>query len=117
VAQGTKQSARGTEDAGHSLGHPPSATSPGRFEAAVFERERLWSDARDDHGPFDIVGDMHGCFDEESGRMPGSPAKSHTSTVAGPRALSLEFAADGDGVIPGQCLKVGITGQRVTGRP
>jgi protein phosphatase len=33
-------------------------------EAAVFERERLWNDARDDHGPFDIIGDVHGCFDE-----------------------------------------------------
>lgn len=34
------------------------------IEAAVFERHRLWNDARDDHGPFDIIGDVHGCFDE-----------------------------------------------------
>ncbi|MGH7640573.1 MAG: polynucleotide kinase-phosphatase [Candidatus Dormibacteria bacterium] len=34
------------------------------IDAAVFERQRLWNDARDDHGPFDIVGDVHGCFDE-----------------------------------------------------
>ena len=34
------------------------------IDSAVFERERLWNDARDDHGPFDIVGDVHGCFDE-----------------------------------------------------
>jgi protein phosphatase len=27
-------------------------------------RQRLWTDRRDDHGPFDIVGDVHGCFDE-----------------------------------------------------
>lgn len=27
-------------------------------------RQRLWTDRRDDHGPFDIVGDIHGCFDE-----------------------------------------------------
>lgn len=33
-------------------------------EEAEFERERLWNDARDDHGPFDIIGDVHGCFDE-----------------------------------------------------
>ena len=27
-------------------------------------RERVWNDRRDDHGPFDIIGDVHGCFDE-----------------------------------------------------
>jgi protein phosphatase len=31
---------------------------------AVIERERLWNDRRSDHGPFDIIGDVHGCFDE-----------------------------------------------------
>lgn len=35
-------------------------------EAATIERVRLWTDRRDDHGPFDIVGDVHGCFDELS---------------------------------------------------
>jgi protein phosphatase len=32
--------------------------------AATLEREPLWNDLRADHGPFDIVGDVHGCFDE-----------------------------------------------------
>jgi len=31
---------------------------------ASFERERLWNDRRDDHGPFDIIGDIHGCHVE-----------------------------------------------------
>jgi protein phosphatase len=31
---------------------------------ASFERERLWNDRRDDHGPFDIIGDIHGCHAE-----------------------------------------------------
>ena len=39
------------------------------IDAAVFERERLWNDARDDHGPFDVVGDVHGCFDELCGLL------------------------------------------------
>ena len=34
------------------------------IEAATFTRERVWNDRRDDHGPFDIIGDVHGCFDE-----------------------------------------------------
>ena len=33
-------------------------------DAAVVERQRLWTDRRDDAGPFDIIGDLHGCFDE-----------------------------------------------------
>ena len=32
--------------------------------AVTLERVRLWTDRRDDHGPFDIIGDIHGCFDE-----------------------------------------------------
>jgi protein phosphatase len=31
---------------------------------ALIEREPLWNDRRSDHGPFDIIGDVHGCFDE-----------------------------------------------------
>ncbi|MBV7329868.1 polynucleotide kinase-phosphatase [Chloroflexi bacterium TSY] len=27
-------------------------------------RQRLWNDKRDEHGPFDIIGDVHGCADE-----------------------------------------------------
>jgi protein phosphatase len=33
-------------------------------DAAVIEREPLWNDRRGDHGPFDIIGDVHGCYDE-----------------------------------------------------
>lgn len=34
------------------------------IDAAGIVRRRLWTDRRDDAGPFDIVGDLHGCFDE-----------------------------------------------------
>src|SRR4051812_9051645 len=33
-------------------------------EAATVERVPLWNDRRDDHGPFDVIGDVHGCADE-----------------------------------------------------
>ncbi len=33
-------------------------------EAAVVERVSLWNDRKDEHGPFDIIGDIHGCSDE-----------------------------------------------------
>lgn len=31
---------------------------------ATLERTRLWVNRREDRGPFDIIGDVHGCFDE-----------------------------------------------------
>ena len=39
-------------------------TSPEEVDAAVVRRRRLWNDHRDLRGPFDIVGDVHGCCDE-----------------------------------------------------
>jgi protein phosphatase len=32
--------------------------------AAAVEREPLWNDRRAEHGPFDIIGDVHGCSGE-----------------------------------------------------
>ena len=34
------------------------------IDAATVERVALWTDRRGDHGPFDVVGDVHGCYDE-----------------------------------------------------
>ncbi|MFK5004614.1 metallophosphoesterase, partial [Klebsiella pneumoniae] len=33
-------------------------------DQATVVREPLWCDRRGDHGPFDIIGDVHGCLDE-----------------------------------------------------
>ncbi len=34
------------------------------IENAVIERQPLWNNKRDERGAFDIIGDVHGCFDE-----------------------------------------------------
>ena len=39
-------------------------SSPEEAEAAVVRREPLSNDLRHEHGPFDIIGDVHGCCDE-----------------------------------------------------
>lgn len=39
-------------------------TSQDSVDAATVTRQPLWTDKRDDHGPFDIIGDIHGCADE-----------------------------------------------------
>ncbi|MEZ4227252.1 MAG: polynucleotide kinase-phosphatase [Polyangiaceae bacterium] len=44
--------------------HVHVMSGPEEVESAVFERVPLWNDKRDQHGPFDIIGDVHGCFSE-----------------------------------------------------
>ncbi len=38
--------------------------SVGEVASARFERQPLWNNRKFDHGPFDIIGDVHGCADE-----------------------------------------------------
>lgn len=38
--------------------------SPEQVTAMTIERVPLWNDKKDEHGPFDIIGDVHGCGDE-----------------------------------------------------
>ncbi len=38
--------------------------SEAEVDAACIVRQPLWSDKRGEKGPFDIIGDVHGCFDE-----------------------------------------------------
>ncbi|HEX8696099.1 MAG TPA: polynucleotide kinase-phosphatase [Longimicrobium sp.] len=38
--------------------------SPDEVDQAVVVREPLWTDRRGDPGPFDVIGDVHGCADE-----------------------------------------------------
>ena len=39
-------------------------SNPKTVEAARVERQSLWTNRTDEQGPFDIIGDIHGCFDE-----------------------------------------------------
>ena len=38
--------------------------SPEEVASVVVERRPLWPDRRKEHGPFDLIGDIHGCCDE-----------------------------------------------------
>ena len=38
--------------------------TPEEINGAVVDRQPLWNNRRGDHGPFDIIGDVHGCGDE-----------------------------------------------------
>ena len=39
-------------------------SSPEEAETAIIERQPLWNNLKHEHGPFDIIGDVHGCCDE-----------------------------------------------------
>lgn len=38
--------------------------SPEEMAAVAIERQPLWNNRKSDHGPFDVIGDVHGCGDE-----------------------------------------------------
>jgi len=57
--QQMRRSVRGLEREG--FRHVSVLSSPDEIEAAVVERQPLWSNRKADHGPFDIIGDIHGC--------------------------------------------------------
>lgn len=39
-------------------------SSPDEVNDTVIERQPLWTNLKYEHGPFDIIGDIHGCYDE-----------------------------------------------------
>src|SRR5882724_2517476 len=39
-------------------------SSPEEVATATIERQPLWSNRQHEHGPFDLIGDIHGCCDE-----------------------------------------------------
>jgi protein phosphatase len=61
VAQ-LKKSLRHLEAEGFRYRHVLS--SPEEVEAVTIERQPLWNNRKWDHGPFDIIGDVHGCYEE-----------------------------------------------------
>jgi protein phosphatase len=44
-------------------------SSEAEIERSKVERQPLWTDRRHERGPFDIIGDVHGCFDELTALM------------------------------------------------
>jgi len=60
--QQLRRSIRGLEREGFRRVHV--LRSPEEVDAAVIERQPLWNNLKHEHGPFDIIGDVHGCFDE-----------------------------------------------------
>ena len=61
-SQQLRRSLRGLEREGFRKVH--ILRSPEEADAAEIVREPLWNNLKQEHGPFDIIGDVHGCLDE-----------------------------------------------------
>lgn len=61
-AQQLRRSLRGLQREG--FRHVFVLSSQQEIDGATVERQPLWNNKRSEHGPFDIIGDVHGCFDE-----------------------------------------------------
>jgi len=78
--------------------------SPDDIEHAILERRPLWNDRRGEAGPFDIIGDVHGCFDElvalleklgwEIREDPGAPLRYSARHPEGRKAIFLGDLVD-----------------------
>lgn len=60
--QDLRRSLRGLEREG--FRYVFTVETPEQVAQASITRARLWTDRRDEHGPLDIIGDVHGCADE-----------------------------------------------------
>jgi protein phosphatase len=61
-AQQLRRSLRGLEREG--FRHVHVFEKPEDLEGLIIERQLLWNNLKHEHGPFDIIGDVHGCLDE-----------------------------------------------------
>jgi protein phosphatase len=79
--------------------------SPEEVEASTVERVPLYNDKRCEHGPFDIIGDVHGCCDELEALLrqlgyqatavaTGRPALASGSVYAHPHGRKAVFVGD-----------------------
>ncbi|MCX4346703.1 MAG: polynucleotide kinase-phosphatase [Lachnospiraceae bacterium] len=68
--------------------------SPEQLENVEIVRTKLWNDRRDEHGPFDIIGDIHGCFDELLNLLTKLGYKKTDGTLIHPDGRKAAFLGD-----------------------
>jgi protein phosphatase len=94
-SQQLRRSLRGLEREG--IRHVFMLKSVEEVDAATIERQPLWNNRKDEHGPFDIVGDVHGCFEELvelMARLGYTLNEGDGYTVASPAGRKLVFVGD-----------------------
>ncbi len=87
-----RQSLRGLEREG--FRHVFVLRSVEEAQAATVTREPLYNDKRSEHGPFDIVGDIHGCFAELTALLTKLGYKVEGHAVTPPEGRKAVFLGD-----------------------
>jgi protein phosphatase len=74
--------------------HVYTMTSEEQAAAAAITRTKLWTDLKDEKGPFDLVGDVHGCIDELRELLVKLGYTIENETVVPPEGRKLVFLGD-----------------------
>lgn len=101
-SQQLRRSLRGLEREG--FRHVFVMSSPEEVASASIVRQRLWNNLKHEHGPFDIIGDVHGCYEELTALM-------------GQLGYKIEVDQDGVKVSPPQGRKAVFVGDLVDRGP
>jgi protein phosphatase len=96
--------------------HVFKLSSPEEVDAVSIERSPLWNNRKAEHGPFDIIGDVHGCFDELVELMAtlgyAVTPKGDQYSVSSPQGRKLIFVGDlvdrGPGTVQVLRLVIGL---------
>ena len=101
-SQQLRRSLRGLEREG--FRHVFTLSTPEEVSSVTIERQPLWNNLKHEHGPFDIIGDVHGCYEE-------------LSTLLGQLGYKIENGSDGPKVSPPDGRKAVFVGDLVDRGP
>lgn len=109
IRQQTQQLRRSVRDLKYEgFRHIHVLNSVEEVDAAVIERQPLWNNLKHKHGPFDIIGDVHGCFDELVALLQqlgygvvGAEGTYHVQPPTGRQAIFLGDLVDRGPNVPG----------------
>ncbi len=101
-SQQLRRSIRGLEREG--FRHVFVLSTPEEVASAKIMREPLWNNLRNEHGPFDIIGDVHGCYDE-------------LISLLGQLGYQIECTPNGENVTPPAGRKLVFVGDLVDRGP
>ena len=101
-SQQLRRSLRGLEREG--FRHVFTVSSPEEVAAVAISRQPLWNNLKQEHGPFDIIGDVHGCYEE-------------LLVLLNQLGYQIESAADGPKITPPAGRKAVFVGDLVDRGP
>src|SRR5271165_3219780 len=105
-SQQLRRSLRGLEREG--FRHVFVLSSPEEVSSVTIVRQPLWNNLKHEHGPFDIIGDVHGCYEELTAllvqlgyKISEGPTATSVTPPDGRRAIFVGDLVDRGPKIPG----------------